>query len=64
MSTLAFLLIFLLVLYFLPTIIAMRRGRMNTASIAVVNIFLGWTLIGWVLSLAWALAANERAQTR
>ena len=40
--------------YFLPTIIAALRGQRNGWSILIVNIFLGWTLIGWVVAMAWA----------
>ncbi len=42
--------------YFMPTIIGMQRSKRNTPSIFVVNLFFGWTLIGWVVALAWALA--------
>ena len=41
-------------LYFLPTIIAFRRHVPNAGSVAVINTFLGWSLIGWVVSLAMA----------
>lgn len=40
--------------YFLPTIQANKVGHPALKSIAVVNIFLGWMLIPWVLALAWA----------
>ena len=40
--------------YFLPTVIAMIRQVPNTGSVVVINLFLGWTLIGWVVSLAMA----------
>jgi hypothetical protein len=43
------------VLYFLPTFVSGLRGRPNTPALLVVNLFLGWTLLGWVLCLAWAL---------
>jgi hypothetical protein len=43
-------------LYFLPSTIAYRRKKKNAASILVVNAFLGWTLVGWVVALAWAVA--------
>lgn len=43
------------ILYLLPCEIARRRGSRSYASIAVVNIFLGWTVLGWVGCLAWAL---------
>ena len=41
--------------YMIPTIVAMSRGHRNSISIAVVNIFFGWTLVGFVGCLAWAL---------
>lgn len=43
------------ILYFLPSIIAFVRGKRDAVSILVLNIFLGWTLIGWVVALVWAL---------
>ncbi len=42
-------------LYFLPSIEAYRRKHENTQSILIVNLFFGWTLIGWVFSLVWAI---------
>jgi hypothetical protein len=41
-------------LYFLPTICALVRKVPNVGSVAVINIFLGWTFIGWVIALAMA----------
>lgn len=49
-----FILLVIGILYFLPIMIAANRKHHNVASIAVVNVFLGWTLLGWVISLAWA----------
>ena len=48
----------LVVIYLLPTIIAANRHRISTGPIAAVNIFFGWTLIGWVICLVWALSGN------
>jgi len=42
-------------LYFLPFMIARRRNHPQKNPILIVNIFLGWTLIGWVAALAWSL---------
>jgi hypothetical protein len=42
--------------YFLPALVAQSRKSAALGSIFVVNLFLGWTLIGWVVALAWALA--------
>jgi len=44
----------LLVLYFLPTIVAIQRDRRNKGPIVVINLFFGWTFIGWVVALAMA----------
>ena len=41
-------------IYFLPAIIAPKRGHHNTMAIAAINVFLGW-IIGWVAALVWAL---------
>ncbi len=41
-------------LYFIPTIVAGHRHVTNVGSIAVINVFLGWTFIGWVVALAMA----------
>ena len=54
----------LFALYFMPTIIAYCRDHRNYASIFVVNLFLGWTLIGWVLSLAWSLSGAGQSASR
>jgi hypothetical protein len=43
--------------YFLPVIVAAMRGHHNVGSIAVINVFLGWTFVGWVVALAMACGA-------
>ncbi len=43
------------VLYFLPAIIALARNKRDTTSILLLNLFLGWTAIGWVIALVWAV---------
>jgi hypothetical protein len=51
-------LIFLMLLYFLPTIIA--RDKADVMAIFLVNLLFGWTVIGWFVALIWACAAAER----
>ena len=46
-------------LYFLPTVLAFHRGKRNSVPILLINFFFGWTLLGWVATLAWALAYEE-----
>lgn len=43
-----------LALYFLPSIEASINQNPNWMSIFLVNLLLGWTLLGWVVALAWA----------
>ena len=49
-------LMLLVTLYFLPTIIAF--GSYRAGAIFALNLFLGWTLLGWVGALVWALVEN------
>jgi len=44
----------LALMYFLPTILAAHRGHGITL-IILLNIFFGWTVIGWFALLLWAL---------
>ena len=47
--------LFILWLYFLPTLIANHRKKENTGSIFLLNLFFGWTFLGWIITLGWAL---------
>ena len=44
----------LALLYFLPTILAVRRGH-DVTLILLLNLFFGWTVIGWFAMLLWAV---------
>jgi uncharacterized membrane protein len=50
--------------YLIPTFVAMARSHRNTAPIAVLNVFLGWTVVGWVVALCWAVAYQAQAASR
>ena len=41
-------------LYFLPTIVAWTANRQQLLAIFMLNLFLGWALIGWVAAMVWA----------
>lgn len=49
-----------LALYLLPSIVAMRRWHPQAMAIFIVNAFLGWTFLGWVIALAWAFTAVRK----
>jgi hypothetical protein len=54
-----FLLLILFVPYFLPTIIAVARKKTNVAAIVLVNFLLGWTVVGWIIALVWAVSTER-----
>lgn len=41
--------------YFLPFLIALLRGHRNVLGVFVLNLFLGWTMLGWIAALVWSL---------
>lgn len=42
-------------IYFLPSLVAAGRHAHNTAGIFMLNLFLGWTGIGWFIALCLSL---------
>ena len=53
-----FLLMVGLFIYFLPAYVAFKRRHNNRTPILLVNLFLGWMFIGWVVALVWACTDN------
>jgi len=53
-TTTVILLMLVLFLYLLPTLIAYGREHLHRQDIAVINILIGWTLIGWIIVFLWA----------
>jgi len=50
------------VIYFLPTFVAAKRGHPNGTSIFLLDLFLGWTFIGWLAALIWSASAIKKAE--
>lgn len=46
-----------LALYLLPAIVAGSRRHHQATSIFLTNLFLGWTVIGWIAALIWSVSA-------
>ena len=57
------LIFFCIVIYFIPALNASRREHSNSVAIFLLNLFLGWTLIGWVAALVWSASAISPAPT-
>jgi len=53
--------IILVFVYFLPSLCAINKK--GGAGIVALNILLGWTFLGWVIALVWALAAEKEYPT-
>jgi hypothetical protein len=47
--------------YFVPTIIALVRRARNSLAIVLINIFAGWTFLGWVAALVWSIVDRRQA---
>jgi hypothetical protein len=47
-------------IHFLPTIIAALRHSRHTMAIFLINLFFGWTVIGWIIALIWAITSEPK----
>jgi hypothetical protein len=43
------------VFYFLPAVIAKQRDANNFGVIFGINLLFGWTVLGWIVALIWAI---------
>lgn len=55
-----FLIIVCIAIYFLPYLIAIRKKSERQTQIGLLNLFLGWTFIGWIIFLVMAVGKNKR----
>lgn len=46
----------LFVIYFIPAFIARGSKHPRMDAIAILNLLLGWTVLGWIGALIWALS--------
>jgi len=46
--------------YALPIIVADRRNVIDTKGILSLNLFFGWTVVGWAAALIWAFRAETK----
>ncbi|MBS1188931.1 MAG: hypothetical protein H6R10_723 [Rhodocyclaceae bacterium] len=51
--------LFVLTLYFLPTVIAWSRDHDGMVKIFLLNLFFGWTAIGWIGALFWSISSSS-----
>jgi uncharacterized membrane protein YqaE (UPF0057 family) len=46
--------------YLFPTLVAVSRSHHNSSAIFVLNLLLGWTLLGWIVALVWAFTVSQK----
>ena len=51
------------VVYFVPSVVAWRLGVKSSKSIFYVNLVFGWTIIGWIVAMMWAMAERNELPT-
>lgn len=56
------LLIVIILVYFLPAFIATMRHHHNSGAVFVLNLLLGWTVLGWIIALVWSCTASKLDQ--
>ena len=44
---------------FYPTIVAFKRGARMRYAVLLINLFFGWTMVGWFVALMWAYGPTE-----
>ncbi|MGH7934128.1 MAG: superinfection immunity protein [Candidatus Binataceae bacterium] len=45
--------------YFLPTAAAINRHHPAFHSVFILNLFFGWTIVGWFAALSWATRREQ-----
>ncbi|NMH26756.1 superinfection immunity protein [Flavobacterium sp. SE-s28] len=50
--------IFAAFVYFIPTVIA--RDKINFKLVLVMNLLVGWTILGWFISFAFAMKGKNK----
>ena len=55
---------FLLSCYMFPGYLSGSRGHPNQDSICTLNLLLGWTIIGWIIALIWAVSDFDESRKK
>jgi hypothetical protein len=42
--------------YFMPTALAVAASNRSYGAIFILNLFFGWTVLGWIVALVWAVS--------
>ncbi|MGI6701814.1 MAG: superinfection immunity protein [Christensenellales bacterium] len=50
------------VIYFIPSYLAFKRKHPHKIALLLLNIFLGWTFLGYLIALVWALYPPNKSK--
>ena len=56
------LIFFAAIFYLLPALVGSKRGVTQAGALWLVNILIGWTLVGWLVCPLWAVLARTQAE--
>jgi hypothetical protein len=51
-----------LFIYLIPSMVAGFRKHNNRLAINIANVFVGWTVFGWIACLIWASTDNTESK--
>jgi len=52
----------IILIYLLPWVVSVSNGHPSKTGIFILNFFLSWTFIGWVIALVWAFTKPQPPQ--
>ena len=55
-----FMFLLMIAVYLLPSVLAFYRQCESLHWIILINVFLGWTIFGWIAALGWASGGRTR----
>lgn len=58
------LMVVVVIVYLLPSLLALMRRHRSLPAIVFVNTVLGWTVVGWFWAMIWSLTGNVRPSSR
>ena len=55
--------VLIIVVYFVPALVAKQRDTENVEAIFLVNLVFGWTVLGWIAGLIWAIVEEVKVKS-
>lgn len=46
--------------YFIPSLIARKKEHVHFVPILILNLFLGWSVLGWFAALIWVFTKTSK----